>query len=168
MGNKEFKLLPRLGYKGEVRISLIEDSGRVISVRQHNAGEDALFEYLAQCLCGLNVPANYPRFLDIEELDASTNVYSSILPNGMVNTRDHRYEDDDGWCAVLSFSVNKSSVIEPHGKLRFCLYGGEYNNKKLYATVDDVKTEVITQLVPGTTLYVEWVLSVQNVTVTQS
>lgn len=159
-----FKYTPNIEYIGEVKISLIDKNNRVISISRHNAGEAALFRYIAMSLCGQSVISSKPRKLDItKHRESGYDPQDSIVRgSNKISTRDTKFIDNDGWCAVLSFSANRSNLSDPQTAVDFVLLGGDDGSLEPYATVRNIPQSVIDQLVPGTTLYIEWTLSIQN------
>ena len=165
MEEKSIIYSPKIIYSGEVKVSLVDADGRVRTVSRHNAGEEGLFKYLAQCLCGINNRSSAPRKLDMGYI--SSNTFHTILPNGPVSVISPNYLKDGSWCAVLGFTVNNSEIsssVAGATTLEFRLLGG--GGSEVYATAKNIPSSVVTQLVPGTTLSVEWTLSIQNVSET--
>ena len=52
-------------YNGLARVTYMNGKKKVKSMIVKNNGTDLLFKYLTQCVCGSNVSANMPKYLDI-------------------------------------------------------------------------------------------------------
>ena len=153
------KYAPKIEYCGQVTVSLVDCSGRVIRMSKHNAGESALFRYFADCLCGHSVISSYPRKIDIRLNGTSQSI---ITARDGISVRDSHVENIGGWCAVLGFAVNNIDISQPETSVDLVLLGGTNANED-FAKVENIPESIINQLVPGTTLYIEWTLAVQNI-----
>lgn len=166
MRKKDFiSYSPKIEYIGDVKMSLLDKSGRVISIETHNDGKDALFKYIAMSLCGIDVHERFPRKLDIINHETKDSIITS---SGKIDVRDKKYVYNNGWYCVLRFTINRSQILDPTGTIDLILLGGDRGDEA-YAVVDGdnhqgLPSSMIQQLVAGTTLYIEWSLTVRNVT----
>lgn len=63
-------------YNGLARVTYMNGKKKVKSMIVKNNGTDLLFKYLTQCVCGSNVSANMPKYLDIGIWSEANKIYT--------------------------------------------------------------------------------------------
>lgn len=158
MNNKVISFSPNVEYSGFVTLTVVSNDGKIRSIQRCNHGTDFLFNFLSRCLCGYNVSSTAPGYMSIVDKDHEDVIISSKRE---LSDRQTVNKTDLGWCSIFRCAFPRNSV-NTSGVPSVCLI------KLISAdgTSDMAKVEmngdVLSNLLPGTTLYVEWTMQISN------
>lgn len=161
--NKDIRFSPKIEYSGTVKLRVVTPKGDVLYREVHNAGTENLFKFISMFLCNENVYTETPSRIDLRLNGESIIVSQDGV--GISSRAYTRFESGGniGWCSVFRANIQNSIVIKPASTvtLQIVLLGGQQDNLIPFATVD-VSSEILSQLLPGTTLSIEWILQFAN------
>lgn len=161
--NKYIRFSPKIEYSGTVKLRVVTPNGDVTYREVHNAGTENLFKFISMFLCSEDVQLETPSRIDLRYNGES--IIVSQYGVGISSKTYTRFESggDIGWCSVFRANIQNNIVVKPQStvNLEVVLLGGPHDNLIPYATVS-VSSEILSQLLPGTTLSIEWILQFAN------
>lgn len=161
MNKKSIIFSPNLEYKGQLILRVVDANGRVHKISKHNEGTEELFMFLSMCLCGYDVHRSSPTKLRVMSSGETPVV---LIQNIGISDRSYSKDNELGWYSRFRASIPKSIVPSSIvGNVTFELMGGT-SGTDTYAQVKDVDGSILSNLLPGMTLSVEWIMQISNPT----
>ena len=158
---QEVKFLPNIEYTGTVKLRIINDNGYVLTSKSYNKGTDSLFKFISMLLCREQIANEAPSRIDI--VSNGTSILYSSSGVGITGRTYDQLIDGIGWCAKFRANIPNSIVNKESlsNIVEFQLRGGPTEYLEPFAKVD-VSKSIIEELLPGTTLSIEWILQFAN------
>lgn len=169
MDNKKLKkvmLKPGVEYSGLVKMRLFSANGDLLRYEVHNEGKESLFKFVSKALCGYDTTLDAPNRLDIVKGS------ESVISGGVgLSSKQYLPIGDviDGYSAIFRAYVSNAmrSYVDLSGDItiQMCNYYTDPQThtvtKSVFASVD-ADSSILTQMTPGSSLQIEWIMNFKN------
>ena len=162
-----------IAYSGKVTIQFVRNNRTVRTIRKHNSGCEALFEFLSNCLSGNYEYSEVPMYLTGFKVNGDTWARTLTSPVPLANVVTERKLDGDtyvGHKTTYKFIIPSTSIYSVPLNV-FALYNtkniSSYNKSNASAIIQlDVGQEITSEDVgKGISIIVIWEITIENKTI---
>lgn len=151
----------------------------LIKKETHNTGCDYLFQLFAKALAGEDTRNMKPVLVDLKAnngltvsdptalSESAVSTWPSVLANKITLTgRQYAYINGTGWSTVVTITIPwtaalASNISSYNNEFALCLYSQD-GNMLAYFLIDNDTITSFTQSGSGSTILVEWIMTVMN------
>lgn len=160
-----------IAYSGKVTIQFVRNNRTVRTIRKHNSGCEALFEFLSKCLSGNYEYSGVPMYLAGFRVNGEIWTRALASPVPLTNVVTERKLDDGtyvGHKTTYKFIIPSTSIYSVPLNV-FALYSTEnvsnYNKNNASAIIQ-LEQEITSEDVgKGISIIVVWEITIENKTI---